>query len=69
MEDIEYVINEEIGLTHSNEIIKIAAICYCLKIRYLLNNAGDMKGAFSFINSFIYEKSKSNQHYQTLLQW
>ena len=60
IKDIEFVINQEISLTHSNEIIKAAALCYCLAIRYLLNNDGDMEGAYNFINDFIYKKSETN---------
>lgn len=42
----EKIIKAEVSLTHSTEIVKEAAICYCIAIQSLIKNRGDRKAAY-----------------------
>ena len=60
IDDLEIVVRKEVSLTHPNNLIQEACICYCIAIRYLLKNHGDTKGAYNEVQEWINHKSKSN---------
>ena len=63
-EDLENAVQSVLSLTHPNEIVFDAGICYCLAIRHLIRNHGNAKGAYQIVKEWIFTKSNSG-----LLGW
>ena len=54
--DLELAISLEQSLTHPNPIAHQAAICYAMAIGYLINNEGNMIGAFNKVDDYVKRK-------------
>lgn len=48
-EDLDKAVRAEVSLTHPNERVQEACVCYCLCIKNLIKNKGDRKGAIEAI--------------------
>ena len=64
LDDVEKVIIEENSITHSNPLEQKAAISYCLAIRYLILNHGDVEGTLKHVENWI-----TNKGDEELNQW
>lgn len=62
--DFYKAVGAELSLTHPNETSLEAAFTYCMAIRHLLSNLGDMKGAYEKVKAYIMKKKGSR-----LISW
>ena len=54
--DLERAVKAELSLTHPNIGVHEAGITYCLAIKHLLANPGDMKGSFKEVEDYIVKR-------------
>ncbi len=60
LKDVELAVTEELKLTHPRTIVHKAGVCLALAVRFLVQNKGDMKGAYKHVEDYI-EKEIGNK--------
>lgn len=56
--DLSRAVSTELSITHPSLTVHEAGISYCIAIRHLVNNLGDMKGAYKKVKEYVMKNDK-----------